>query len=72
MPARFCLLPSAISELTAQVAESQCITLADRYGLLAAILSDALDAEEQAAIDRLLRAISRGRFDIVQEISAVS
>lgn len=65
------LLPSAIADLTAQVAQSRQITLADRYGLMAAILSDSLQAEERDAIDRLLRAVCRGRFYIVDELSAI-
>ena len=65
------LLPSAIGDLTAQVAHSRRITLADRYGLMAAILSDSLKDEERDAIDRLLRAACRGRFTIVDDISAL-
>ncbi|MEM7771838.1 MAG: hypothetical protein AAGA75_18900 [Cyanobacteria bacterium P01_E01_bin.6] len=65
------LLPSAIGDLTAQVAKSQEITLADRYGLMAAILSDSLLEEERAAVDRLLRAVCRGRFVMVSKISAL-
>lgn len=65
------LLPSAIGDLTAQVAQSHQITLADRYGLMAAILSESLKEEEREAIDRLLRAVCRGRFEIVDEISAL-
>lgn len=66
------LLPSALSELVAQVAESANVTLADRYGLMAAILDESLEDEERAAIDRLLRAVRRGRFQIVNELSAVA
>jgi hypothetical protein len=65
------LLPAAIGELTAQVARSRKITLADRYGLMAAILSDSLPEEEREAIDRLLRAVCRGRFTVVDDISAL-
>jgi|GEM_PF-280699 len=65
------LLPSAIADLTAQVAQTRQITLADRYGLMAAILSDSLQEEEREAIDRLLRAVCRGRFYIVDELSAI-
>lgn len=65
------LLPCAIADLTAQVAQSRKITLADRYGLMAAILSDSLHGEERDAVDRLLRAVCRGRFCIVDELSAI-
>ncbi len=66
------LLPGAISDLFAQISSSGTITLADRYGLMAALLEDSLTEEERASIDRLLRAIRRGRMQIVDEISALS
>ncbi|HEY9672921.1 MAG TPA: hypothetical protein V6D11_15870 [Waterburya sp.] len=66
------LLPGAISDLFAQVSQSGIITLADRYGLLAAMLEDALTDEEREAIDRLLYGLYRGRMKIVSEISVVS
>ncbi|MEC4984176.1 MAG: hypothetical protein SAJ37_00185 [Oscillatoria sp. PMC 1068.18] len=66
------LLPGAISDIFAQVSKSGCITLADRYGLMAAILEqDSLSDEEKASIDRVIRATIRGRIRLVDEISAV-
>jgi hypothetical protein len=65
------LLPTALSEITAHVAESGSITLADRYGLMAAILDESISDEERFAVDRLLRAVCRGRFRLVDELSAV-
>lgn len=65
------LIPGAIADLFAQVSSTGCITLADRYGLLAALLEESLDEEEQRCIDRLLRALYRGRVKIVDELSAV-
>lgn len=65
------LLPSALSELFADVTSSRRITLADRYGLMAAVLDESLDDEARYSIDRLLRAICRGRVQIVNELSAV-
>ncbi|MGE5658173.1 MAG: hypothetical protein ACM37W_16340 [Actinomycetota bacterium] len=65
------LLPGAISELIATVAETHCLTLADRYGLMAAILEDSLDEEERFSIDRLLRAIRRGQIQVVEQVSMV-
>lgn len=66
------LLPGAISDLFAQVTSSGYITLADRYGLMAAILEDSISQEERDSIDRLLRSIRRGRMEMVDEISALS
>ncbi|MFB2837954.1 hypothetical protein [Floridanema evergladense] len=65
------LLPTALSDLFAQVTSSGYITLADRYGLKAAILEDCLSEEEQSTLDRLLYGVRRGRLQIVNEISAL-
>lgn len=65
------LLPHAISELMAQVSATRKITLADRYGLMAAILEDSLEEEDRFSIDRLLRALRRGRLQVVDEISSL-
>jgi hypothetical protein len=65
------LLPGAISDLFVQVSSSKKITLADRYGLMAAVLEDGISQEERASIDRLLHALCRGRMKIVTEISSV-
>ncbi|MBD2096514.1 hypothetical protein H6F90_15350 [Trichocoleus sp. FACHB-591] len=64
------LLPSALSELFAQVSSSGKITLADRYGILAALLSNNMSAEEQCTIDRLLHALKQRRVQVVNELSA--
>ncbi|MEC4805446.1 MAG: hypothetical protein SAJ12_04655 [Jaaginema sp. PMC 1079.18] len=59
------LLPGAVSEILASVADTGKLTLLDRYGLLAAILDESLPEEERLAINRLLRAIVRGRVEVV-------
>lgn len=66
------LLPYAISDLFAQASQSGCITLADRYGLMAALLETSLDEEEQLSIDRLLRAVRKGQLIVVDEISSLT
>jgi hypothetical protein len=66
------LLPSAISELFAQASVTGKITLADRYGMMAALLEGNATEEEIRSIDRLLRALQRGRIQIVDEISALA
>lgn len=63
------LLPTALSELYISVSCSGCLTLADRYGLMAALLDESLPEEELAAIDRLLYAVRKRRLTIVDEIS---
>ena len=65
------LLPGALSDLFAQVTISGCITKADRYGLLAALLEEELDSEERCVIDRLLRSVCRGRVAIADDVSAI-
>ncbi|MGB3514166.1 MAG: hypothetical protein WBA93_34150 [Microcoleaceae cyanobacterium] len=66
------LLPSALGDLFAQANKTGYITLADRYGLMAAIFDESLSEDEQRSIDRLLRAIRKGRIKIVDQISAVA
>ncbi|QZZ22936.1 hypothetical protein J5X98_11650 [Leptothermofonsia sichuanensis E412] len=65
------LLPSAISELFAQVSVTGKITLADRYGLMAAMLSESISEEEIDCIDRLLYALRKGHVQIVDELSTI-
>lgn len=64
-------LPCAISELFAQVSVSGEITLADRYGILAALLNESTIEEELYSIDRLLHALRKGRVRVVNELSTI-
>lgn len=68
-PYDVCLLPWAIGEMCAQAARTGKVTLADRYGLMAAVLDEKLNREERRAINRLLWAIARGRLQVVSELS---
>lgn len=63
------LLPGAISEILASVADSRRITKADRFGLMAAVLDESLPEEERNAVDRVLRSLVKGRIQIVDELS---
>lgn len=65
------LIQSAISELFAQANATNCITLADRYGLMAAVFDESLDEEERRSVDRLLRSVCRGRIKVTEELSSV-
>ena len=65
------LLPTALPELFASASHTGYLTVADRYGLMAALLEESLLEEERYALDRLLHAVRRGRIAIVNEISAV-
>ena len=69
MQAPLNLLPSALSDLFAQVMISGKLTLADRYGLLAALLDEKTTGDDLDNIDRLLRSVRRGRVLIVEELS---
>ncbi|MEA5617560.1 hypothetical protein VB711_06870 [Cronbergia sp. UHCC 0137] len=64
------LLPGAISEIIAASANSRTLTLADRYGLMAAILDESLEEEEEQAINRLLRFVIKGRIKVVDTLSS--
>ncbi|NEP43511.1 MAG: hypothetical protein F6K35_31515 [Okeania sp. SIO2H7] len=66
------LLQNALGELFVQANVTGCITKADRYGLLAAVMDESLGREERLCIDRMLRAVRRGRLKMVDEISALT
>ena len=65
------LIPGAISEILASVTDTGSLTLADRYGLMAAVLDDSLDEQDRYSINRLLRSVLKGRVKIVNELSAM-
>lgn len=71
MLAPACLLPGTLPELFAQVSYSGKITLADRYGLMAALLEESISEEDRELIDRILRAVHRRRLTVVDELSSV-
>jgi hypothetical protein len=62
-------LPGAVAEILASSADNGVLTLADRYGLMAAILDEFLEEEEEEALNRLLRRVVRGRIQVVDKIS---
>ncbi|MFB2837061.1 hypothetical protein [Floridanema evergladense] len=66
------LLPNALSELYAQVSNSGQVTLADRYGLMAAVLDETLDEEQRMAVNRIIYSIYKRKLVIVNEISSIS
>jgi hypothetical protein len=51
--------------MVAAISDSHCLTKADRYGLMAAILDESLPEEERMCIDRVLRSLLRGKIAIV-------
>ena len=65
------LIPGAISEMLASVTDTGSLTLADRYGLMAAVLADSLDEQDRHSVNRLLRSVLKGRVKIVNELSAI-
>ncbi|WP_341738915.1 MAG: hypothetical protein ACM65L_08380 [Microcoleus sp.] len=66
------LIPCALGELFADVNHHRYITIADRYGLMAAIFDETLTEEEKRSIDRLLRAVYRGKIKLVNQLSMVN
>jgi len=66
-----CLLPTALPELFAQSSSSGRLTLADRYGIMATILSIHSTPEDLHLIDRLLYGLRRGRIEVVNELSSI-
>ena len=65
---KVCLLPYGLAELFDEVIQKGYITLADRYGLMAALLSNSLSEEENDSINRLLHFVRRGRLKVVDEL----
>ncbi|MDX2100116.1 MAG: hypothetical protein SFW36_20260 [Leptolyngbyaceae cyanobacterium bins.59] len=63
------LLPTAFSELFLSITNTKKITLADRYGMLAALLREEVTLEERQVLDRLLYALRRGQVQLVNELS---
>ncbi len=63
------LLPGAILEIIASVANTHNLTKADQYGLMAAVLDESLSEEERRCIDRLLRSLVRGKITVTDEAS---
>lgn len=63
------LFSNGLSELFAQASNYGYLTRVDRYRLMMALLESSLSDEEQAAIDRLLYAVCRGRIRLVEDVS---
>ncbi|MFW6358037.1 MAG: hypothetical protein ACOC0N_02295, partial [Chroococcales cyanobacterium] len=68
----FQLIPGAISAILASASETGALTLADRYGLMAASMDESLNEEESRAVSRLLRAVVKGRIRVINELSAAA
>ena len=66
------LLPFALGDLFANANDKGYITLADRYGLMAAILDESLSEDEKQSVDRLIRSICKGRIKVIDEISTIA
>jgi hypothetical protein len=63
------LIPGAINDLIATVTDTHCLTKADRYGIMAAILDESTTDEERGSLDRLLRSFVKGRIQVGDELS---
>ncbi|WP_084176623.1 hypothetical protein [[Limnothrix rosea] IAM M-220] len=58
------LLPGAVNQMLADITYSGKVHEGDRYGLMVACCDDCLEEEERLVINRLLRSIVRGKFQI--------
>lgn len=65
------VLPGAIGEIFAEVSQTRKLTKADRYGLMAAIVTESIDDDERDAIDRLLRSVVRQKIALANELSSI-
>lgn len=59
------LLPGAIDEISASISKTGILTISDRYGLMAAALDETLDDRERQTVNRILRAVGRGKIKVV-------
>jgi hypothetical protein len=62
------LLPGAINELIATVADTHRLTKADRYGMMAAILDESITEEQMRSLNRLLRSFLKGQIQVTDEL----
>jgi hypothetical protein len=67
MPIPIQLIPGAIYEIVASTAETGVLTLGDRYGLMAAIFDEKINADERRTVDRILRSVQRGRLRVARD-----
>ena len=66
-----CLLPCGLSDLYLEVSNSMKVTLADRYGLMAAVCNPTATEEELRVINRLCWLLGKGKLQLVNELSAL-
>ncbi|MBP0020676.1 MAG: hypothetical protein J7647_24360 [Cyanobacteria bacterium SBLK] len=66
------LIPGAIAEIYASTIETGMLTVADRYGLMAAVMDESLAEEERRTVDRLLRGVRQGQIKVVRSLSFLS
>ena len=59
------LLPGALLEMNQSVEQTQCVTLNDRYGLMAAVFDEYLSATERRMVNRIIKKIQQGEIDVV-------
>jgi hypothetical protein len=63
------LIPGAISEMFASSSQTKTLTLADRYGIMAALTNEFIGEEELQTLNRLIRYIVKGRIQVVDQLS---
>jgi hypothetical protein len=63
------LIPGAISEMLVSTSKTKVLTVADRYGLKAALMNEFIGEEELYALNRMLRYIVNGRIQVVNQVS---
>jgi len=63
------LIPGAIAEMLVSTSLTKVLTLADRYGFMAALMNEFIGEEELQALDRMIHHIINGRIQVVNEFS---
>ncbi|MBP0019537.1 MAG: hypothetical protein J7647_18545 [Cyanobacteria bacterium SBLK] len=58
------LLPGAIDEISSSISKTGILTVSDRYGLMAAALDETLGDRDRQTVNRILRAVGRGKIKV--------
>ncbi|NEO87587.1 MAG: hypothetical protein F6J87_25495 [Spirulina sp. SIO3F2] len=59
------LLPGALPAMAQAVEQNRCVTLTDRYGLMAAVFDESLPDEERRMVNRILKGIQAGHIQVM-------
>lgn len=59
------LLPGALPAMAQAVEQNRCVTLTDRYGLMAAVFDESLPDQERKMVNRILKGVQEGQIRVL-------